>query len=268
MTTYSGPLKKMKTEPGNPVAYSMIVGENTVELNPYIGKNITLRWMNEIICLHCGKPIKKSFGQGYCYPCFISAPENEECVLRPELCRAHEGIARDMVWATEHCLQDHFVYLALTSDIKVGVTRMSQIPTRWIDQGAWKAVKIARTPNRYLAGVIEVELKKYLKDKTNWREMLTNKLAAQISLEEEKNKITTLFPDALQPYILQETEITEITYPVIRYPEKVTSIDIEKTGQITGMLTGIKGQYLMFNFKDVINIRKFGGYVAELIQPA
>jgi hypothetical protein len=242
----------------------MHIGESDVEMNQFIGKTVHLTWLNQINCLHCGKVTKKTFGQGYCYPCFISVPETEECVLRPELCRAHEGVARDMLWATEHCLQDHYVYFALSGDIKVGVTRQSQIPTRWIDQGAWKALTIAKTPNRYLAGMIEVELKKYYKDKTNWRDMLTNKLASGISFENEKTRIVTLLPDTLKPYLLNDTLSIEIDYPVISYPQKVTSIDIEKQGTLSGVLTGIKGQYLMFDYKNVINIRKYGGYVVEL----
>jgi hypothetical protein len=264
MMNYTGPIEKMSTELANPVKYILHIGEAEVEMNRLIGKTIKLHWLHKIQCMNCGKPTKKSFGQGYCYPCFLSVPETEECVLRPELCRAHEGIARDMVWATEHCLQDHYVYLALTSDIKVGVTRQSQIPTRWIDQGAWKAVKLAKTPNRYLAGLIEVELKKHLKDKTNWRYMLTNKNNTELLLENEKIRIAELFPDTLKQFVLPETEVIEINYPVIRYPEKVNSLDLEKQEIISGELTGIRGQYLMFDYTNVINIRKYGGYLLEL----
>lgn len=260
----SGPIDKMITDYSQPVKYVLPLGDNCVDMNLLIGKTITLSWQNEIRCLHCGKKTKKSFAQGYCYPCFISAPETEDCVLRPELCLAHEGVARDMEWATEHCLQDHFVYLALSSSVKVGVTRKTQIPTRWIDQGAWKALKLAKTPNRFLAGTIEVELKKHLTDKTNWREMLTNKNAIDVSLETEKERIARLFPDNLKQYLLQESEILEIDYPVLQYPQKVNSLDLEKTNTITGQLTGIKGQYLMFDYKDVLNVRKFGGYVIKL----
>jgi hypothetical protein len=263
--TYTGPIEKMATELANPVQYKLQIGDSLIEMNPLLGKQVQLKWLNKIQCMHCGKPTKKSFGQGFCYPCFMSAPETEDCVLRPELCRAHEGIARDMEWATEHCLQDHYVYLALTSDIKVGVTRQTQIPARWIDQGAWKAVKLAKTPNRYLAGLIEVELKQHIKDKTNWREMLTNKNNTAIFPEIEKQRLIALLPDNLKPYAISETELVEIQYPVIQYPKKVNSLDMEKINPITGLLTGIKGQYLMFDYKNVVNIRKYGGYVIELL---
>lgn len=260
---YTGPVSKMTVRLDNPVMYTLTLGEENVACNPLLGQKLTLTWKNEIRCMHCGRVTKKSFAQGYCYPCFVSIPETEECVLNPELCRAHEGIARDMEWAKEHCLQDHFVYLALSSELKVGVTRQSQIPTRWIDQGASKAIRLARTPNRYLAGCIEVELKKHLTDKTNWRNMLTNKLA-EMDLLEKKNLVANLLPETLGQYVTNEDEVVEINYPSLSVPAKVNSIDIEKKNPLTGILTGIKGQYLIFDNTIVINVRKYGGYVFEL----
>jgi hypothetical protein len=260
----SGMIQKMETEFENPVNYFLPFGDEKVNMNDLLGKTITLTWLNEIKCIGCGKSTKKSFGQGYCYPCFISSPETEECILHPELCLAHEGIARDMKFAEEHCLQDHFVYLALSSDLKVGVTRQSQVPTRWIDQGAWKAIKLAQTPNRYLAGVIEVELKNHLKDKTNWREMLKNILNTNIDLIAEKQRIGSLIKEENRQYLIHDDTIWEIKYPVVKYPEKPISIDFEKLTEVHGMLIGIKGQYLIFENGVVINIRKHNGYVVEL----
>ncbi|MDP4207179.1 MAG: DUF2797 domain-containing protein [Bacteroidota bacterium] len=260
---HTGAISKMITTPGTPVEYQLPVGDEFVAINPLLGKEISLTWKNEIRCINCGRVTKKSFAQGYCYPCFISIPETEECVLRPELCRAHEGIARDMVWATEHCLQDHFVYLALSSEVKVGVTRQSQIPTRWIDQGASQAIKLAKTPNRYTAGLIEVALKKHLTDKTNWRNMLLDKIAEGISLFEKKQQIGELLPAELTQYLCTDDTITEILYPSVSTPTKISSLDLEKLGTIQGTLTGIKGQYLIFDEGKVINVRKYGGYVVS-----
>jgi hypothetical protein len=262
---YTGVISKMVTELSLPVTYQLPVGEHMVKLNRLINSQVSIQWLHEIYCQNCGKSTKKSFGQGYCYPCFMSVPETEDCVLRPELCRAHEGIARDMDWATEHCLQDHFVYLALSSALKVGVTRKSQIPTRWIDQGASKAIKFAQTPNRYLAGVIEVELKKHLTDKTNWRHMLMNKIADEIDLLLQKKHINGLLPENLQEYLCSDDSITEIEYPNTAFPIKITSLDFEKEPLVTGKLTAIKGQYLIFNNEKVINIRKFGGYNVKVL---
>jgi Protein of unknown function (DUF2797) len=259
---YKGIISKMITELANPVQYKLPIGGEKVDMNSLLGSNISLTWLNEIHCLHCGKKIKKSFAQGYCYPCFISIPETEDCVLRPELCRAHEGVARDMDWATEHCLQEHYVYLALSSEIKVGVTRKSQIPTRWIDQGAYKIIKLAKTPNRYWAGLIEVELKKHLTDKTNWRNMLLNKVLTNISLIEEKKRIATLLPPVLVEYVDNDDVVIEPCYPIVSMPYKITSCDLEKE-PVRGKLNGIKGQYLIFDEGKVINIRKYGGYFVE-----
>jgi hypothetical protein len=260
----SGMMSKMITELANPVKYSLPLGEELIYMNDLLGHDISLTWLNEIHCINCGRTTKKSFAQGYCYPCFISIPETEDCVLRPELCRAHEGIARNMDWAREHCLQDHIVYLALSSEVKVGVTRISQIPTRWIDQGASKAIKLAQTPNRYLAGLIEVELKKHLTDKTNWRNMLMNKIDEDIELINKKRKIAEVLPNELKSYISPDDSITEMQYPSIATPTQITSVDLEKQ-PLKGKLTGIKGQYLIFDARNVINIRKYGGYIIEVV---
>src|SRR5208283_4354643 len=216
-------------------------GNGRVYMNDLIGQMITLTWLEQIHCMNCGTLTKKSFGQGYCYPCFISIPETEACVLNPELCRAQEGIARDMEYAKEHCLQDHFVYLALTSQVKVGVTRQSQIPTRWIDQGAWKAIKLAKTPNRYQAGLIEVALKNHMSDKTNWRDMLADKIDLTISLIDEKKNIGLLVPQESMQFITDDDTVVELTYPYLEKVKKITSLNLEKETLIQGRLIGIKG---------------------------
>ncbi len=259
-----GNLLKMSTEIQGDIQYSLNLGGQVLKMNNFISKEIKIEYLNEIHCIKCGRKTKTSFSQGFCYPCFTTAPETEECVLRPELCEAHNGIARDMDYATKHCLSDHVVYLALTSGVKVGVTRGSQVPTRWIDQGAWKAIKLAITPNRYLAGSIEVALKHHLNDKTNWRHMLTNKLAKEVDLIQEKDKAIELLHPDFQAYASDDDSILELSYPVIKYPEKVKSINFDKTPFIQDVLTGIKGQYLLFDSGAVLNIRKHGGYLVEI----
>lgn len=252
-------LLKMPTRLLLTVKYGIYTKEGIFELNPLIGKSIQLHFDGRINCIVCGKVTKKSFGQGFCYNCFISAPEAEACVLHPEQCKAHLGIARDMQWAQEHCLQPHFVYLSQTSNIKVGVTRASQIPTRWIDQGAVAAIIIAKTPYRQLAGEIEVLLKNYFSDKTLWQQMLKATLPDETTLLESKEKAITLLSKAFQDHIVDEV-ITKISYPVNFYPSKIKSIDLDKTPDYKGVLTGIKGQYLIFEDGYVINIRKYSGY--------
>ena len=257
-------LNKMETVFDSPIRYYMVEEDVKIDMNSFVGKTLSLSFTGQIFCIKCGRKTSKSFGQGYCYPCFVSSPENEECVLRPELCRAHEGIARDMDYAQEHCLKDHFVYLAASSAIKVGVTRMSQIPTRWIDQGASSAMKIAQTPNRYIAGLIEVALKKHLSDKTNWRLMLTNKIEENPAFNECISLVKSVLPDELQKYLLDNEPIVMLQYPVEKYPSKVDSVDLLKTPDLMGTLTGIKGQYLLFADGKVINIRKHAGFKVKL----
>lgn len=257
---YTGNLRKMRTELNTPVDYYLTFDSVELNINEFLGKQIELEYTGEINCVKCGKKTKKSFAQGFCYPCFKSAPEAEECVLRPELCRAHEGIARDLEYAEAHCLKDHFVYLSLTSGIKVGVTRKSQIPIRWIDQGAIAAVKLAKTPNRYTAGLIEVALKEHFADKTNWRNMLSYKINEDRDLEGKKKYAVSKLPEELKQYVIEENVIQEIEYPKLEIPPKVASLNFDKTPLVQGILTGIKGQYLVFNNKEVLNIRKFGGY--------
>lgn len=261
---YEGNIIKMRVEYDSPISYYLPVGDKEIFMNSLLEKHVSIKYKGKINCIKCGRGTKTSFAQGYCYPCFISAPETEECVIRPELCRAHEGIARDMEFAKGHCLIDHIVYIAGSSDIKVGVTRQTQVPTRWIDQGAKYAIKLAITPNRYLAGLIEVSLKDIFRDKTNWRYMLTNKIPEDISLVDEKNKAKFSMPETLKQYIIDDDEIFSFNYPVKEYPAKVKSISLEKSLEYTGELAGIKGQYLIFKDGNVLNIRKHGGYLVRL----
>ena len=258
---YSGTLLKMKTDLQNPVTYNLPIGDDLVLMNDLIGKYLVFDWQKEIYCISCGRKTNKSFAQGHCYPCFINSPETSECILRPELCEAQNGIARDIEWAEKHCLKDHYVYLAISSGVKVGVTRSSQIPTRWMDQGAWKAIKLAKTPNRYLAGLIEVKLKEYVSDRTHWQKMLKNKLIEGVNLLDKKDEMINYLSEDLKKYKSNNDEIIEINYPVNEYPEKVKSVGFDKIKEITGRLWGIKGQYLIFDDGIVLNIRKHTGYL-------
>ncbi len=260
-----GNMLKMNSFYDIPVRYSLMLDSNEIAINSLLEKEITIKYLHEIYCIRCGRKTSKSFAQGYCFPCFRSAPETEDCVIRPELCKAHEGISRDIDFARKHCLIDHYVYLAYTSNIKVGVTRITQIPTRWIDQGAIRAIKIAKTPNRYLAGRIEVLLKDHFRDKTNWRSMLHDiNINISTDLKIEKDKAIKLLPEEFRNYALPENEITEIQYPVQCIPSKIISIDLDKTDVITDVLCGIKGQYLIFKSGKVLNVRKYNGYRIEL----
>lgn len=258
-----GNLFKMLTEFSDPVQYKLPLNEKFIFMNELIGQKISIRYEGIINCIKCGKETKKSYNQGFCYSCFMTAPEADPAIVNPELDMAHLGISRDMEWAKTYSLVEHAVYLSLTSSVKVGVTRSSNLVTRWIDQGATQGIVIARTPYRHLAGVIEVALKQYFNDKTNWKDMLSNRTSGTTDLLAEKQRAYQFFPDELKMYISENEDIIRINYPISAFYPEVKSIDIEKIIVFSGILTGIKGQYLMFEDK-VLNIRKYGGYLVSI----
>lgn len=249
----------------SPIQYYLPVNDESVHLNPHIGKKISIKFLHKINCIGCGVETKKSFHQGYCYSCFISVPQTDEGVLKPEKDQSHLGISRDMEWAKNNSLIDHYVYLSLTGDIKVGVTRHTQIPDRWIDQGAIKAIKLAKTPYRQLAGLIEVELKKHVSDKTNRNKMLMA-TSSDINLTEKKKELSLLLPEEFKQYITLDNRITNIMYPFNNNGiDKFKTFNLdENTNEINGKLIGIKAQYLIFENGQVINIRKHNGYLVEI----
>ena len=232
-------------------------------MNQLLNKEITINFEG-FQCLNCGKK-KKIFRQGFCYDCFYSSPAVGDWIMKPELSTAHLGIAdRDLDYESKVQLQPHIVYLALSSEVKVGVTRKTQVPTRWIDQGAEKALTIVEVPNRYLAGITEVALKNHFADKTNWRKMLTNDIAS-IDLVVEKLKLQELLPNEVQDFFYSDkNDLYEMHYPVLEYPKKINSLSLDKTPNFKGVLIGIKGQYLIFGDGTVFNIRSSEGYVVSL----
>ena len=252
-------LQKMKTHLKDCVEYEIEYEKNSLNMNALINKELTLTHSGKIICSSCQKQTKKSFMQGFCYPCMIKVPEASECIIKPELCRGHEGIGRDPDWEEKYHNKPHYVYLAKSSAIKVGVTRDSQVPTRWIDQGAIEAITIAETPNRYLSGCLEIALKEYITDRTGWQKMLKNEVTDQCLIKKVK-EITNYIPTEFKQYVIKDKTHKHIQYPVEKYPVKVKSINLDKTPIYSGILKGIKGQYLIFEDNHVINIRKYTGY--------
>ncbi|CAN1564540.1 Protein of unknown function DUF2797 [Flavobacteriaceae bacterium] len=261
--TYEGVLKKMQTEFENPIQYYLIFQDSFLNVNQLLNKNIEINFVG-YQCLNCGKK-KKIFRQGFCYDCFFSSPAVGDWIMKPELSTAHLGIQdRDLAYEEKVQLQPHIVYLALSSEVKVGVTRNTQVPTRWIDQGAEKAIAIVEVPNRYLAGITEVALKNHFADKTNWRKMLTNDIV-HIDLIEERSKLEQLIPAEVREYFYSEkNDLYEMNYPVLEYPNKINSLSLDKTPNFKGKLTGIKGQYLIFEDGTVFNVRSSEGYVVRI----
>lgn len=252
----------MKTEFAAPIQYFLVFENDFLQMNQLLDKNIKLEFLG-YECLNCheDKPI---FRQGYCYDCFYKTPMTGDWIMRPELSTAHlEKEDRDLEYEKQVQLQPHVVYLANSSNVKVGVTRKSQIPTRWIDQGAHEAMEIVETPNRYLAGITEVALKAHIADKTNWRTMLKNEIKDE-NLAEIREKLKKFVPQEAQAYFLKDNKETELLFPVLRYPDKIKSLNLKKTLSYSGKLKGIKGQYLIFEDNTVFNVRNNEGFVVGI----
>ena len=259
---YQGTLSKMQTEFGNPIQYYLVFENSFLNINQLLGKDIEIEFQG-YQCLNCGKA-KKIFRQGFCYDCFMSSPAVGDWIMKPELSTAHLDIEdRDLEYEKRVQLQPHVVYLALSSEVKVGVTRKTQVPTRWIDQGAVQAIPIVEVPNRYLAGITEVALKNHFADKTNWQKMLKNEVP-NMDLISERNKVFDWLPTEVQDYFPKEEKIIQLDFPVLQYPKKVTSLNLDKTPNFSGTLTGIKGQYLLFEDGTVFNVRTYEGYVVKM----
>ncbi|WP_459211386.1 DUF2797 domain-containing protein [Aquimarina rhabdastrellae] len=260
---YQGVLRKMQTEIGSPIQYFLIFDNDFIQVNQLLDKEITLKFV-KYQCLACGEN-KKIFRQGYCYDDFYKQPDVGDWIMRPELSQAHLGIEdRDLEYEKKVQLQPHIVYLANSSNVKVGVTRKTQVPTRWIDQGAHEAIEIVEVPNRYLAGITEVALKEHVADKTNWRKMLKNEIEDE-DLKVQREQLKEFIPEEAKEYFIASNEETTLEFPVLKYPEKVKSLNLEKTPEYTGVLKGVKGQYLIFDDNTVFNVRNSEGYVVDLM---
>jgi len=257
----------MVTRDTTPVHYTLPVGDDRVDMSARIGQTMKFEWHNEIQCIHCGRLTKKSFNQGYCYPCFRRLAQCDRCIVKPELCHYHEGTCREPEWGEAHCLIPHTVYLSNSSGLKVGITRGLDASTRWIDQGASQALAIRVVPDRRSAGTVEVLLKEHVADKTDWRKMLKGTPVALDLNTEYQRLMATLraaSPDKEMPGQPSAcAEAVEFQYPVTAYPEKVKAHNLEKNPILEGTLVGIKGQYLIFE-GSVINVRKYGGYVVSV----
>lgn len=259
---YEGVLTKMKTELADTVQYYLIFDQDFLNVNQVLNKTLSINFLH-YYCLNCQKE-KKVFTNGVCYQCFSTLPEMGEWVMRPELSTAHLGQEnRDLEYEQKAQLQPHIVYLANSSNVKVGVTRKSQVPTRWIDQGAHEAIEVVEVPNRYLAGITEVALKEHVSDKTNWRRMLTNDLK-DLDLQQIREDLKPHLPEEVKEYYLANSQELEIKFPVVSYPIKCRSLNLQKTPFYEGVLKGIKGQYLIFEDGTVFNVRKHEGYGVAL----
>ncbi|SES66371.1 DUF2797 domain-containing protein [Thalassotalea agarivorans] len=267
----SGPIRKMKTALDNgQVQYSLPVGDSLVAMNELIGQTVNIHFLNEIRCQHCDRKTKKSYSQGYCFPCMQSLARCDMCIMKPETCHFEKGTCREPEWGQENCMIPHYVYLANTSGLKVGITRHSQIPTRWCDQGATQALPIFKVASRIQSGLVETALAEFIADKTNWRAMLKGNNEA-IDLKAKASELIPLIAERLSQLKLTygsdaieqlDEDIIDLDFPVTEFPTKITSFNLDKAPIVSGVLQGIKGQYLLLD-TGVINMRKFTSYFVD-----
>jgi hypothetical protein len=263
-----GRLEKMAAIHEATIRYELVLNHQRVPLNNLIGQTVTLKHTGNLHCLHCNMPMKKSFNQGYCYPCFSRLAQCDMCMMKPETCHHAFGTCRDTKWAESFCFQPHIVYLSNTSGLKVGITRHTQIPTRWIDQGAIQALPIFKVTTRRMSGLIESLIAKHVADKTQWQRMLKHQIEP-LDLIAERDKLLAICADELNQLnqneieFLADANVVDLNYPIEIAPTKVSALNFDKTPHISGVLNGIKGQYLIFE-KGVLNVRKFGGYEIQI----
>jgi len=259
---FQGTLTKMKTEIGCPIQYYLVFEQDFIHINQLLDKKVSISFLG-YECMNCKKE-KKIYRQGFCYDCFFEIPQAADWIIHPEKSQAHLGIEdRDLAYEKAVQLKPHIVYLANSGNVKVGVTRKTQIPTRWIDQGAHKALEIAELPNRYLAGITEVALKNYVGDKTNWRTMLKNEIQEQ-DLCSWRDRLKQHIPQEALPYFIDNTKETILEFPVLQYPTKLKTLNLIKTPEYSGTLKGVKGQYLIFEDDTVFNVRSNEGFVVSI----
>ena len=259
---YKGVITKMQTEFLDPIQYYLVFENDFIHVNQLLNTSIKIKLIGQQ-CLSC-KLDRPIYRQGFCKSCFFDKPIAGDWIMRPELSTAHlDKEDRDLAYEKKIQLQPHIVYLANSSNVKVGVTRKSQVPTRWIDQGAHEAIEIVEVPNRYLAGITEVALKAHVADKTNWRKMLSNDIE-DVDLLTWRNNLRAFIPDEVKDYFIENNSETHLKFPVGQYPEKPNSLNLKKLIQYTGKLVGIKGQYFIFEDQTVFNVRANEGLVVEL----
>lgn len=267
-TGIAGAVRKMRTKLADPVQYTMLLDAQEIPLNEHLGRRLQLQYRGTINCINCNRKTSKSFNQGYCYPCFTKLAQCDSCIVSPEKCHYAAGTCREPQWGEEHCMIEHFVYLANTSGLKVGITRGTQVPTRWMDQGATQARTVFRVATRLHSGLVESVFKAHIPDKTHWQAMLKGN-AEPCDLELARCNLMATCAHELDELsqrhgiqavtALPDTPEVHIQYPVLEFPTKVSAFNLDKTPLVEGTLLGIKGQYLMFD-TGVINMRKYGGY--------
>ncbi|MDB5085405.1 MAG: hypothetical protein JWN30_2291 [Bacilli bacterium] len=264
---HAGYLRSLRHEVASPIAYYLQFDNGEVPLNSWIGNQVVIDFANQRSCIVCNRTVKKLYNNGYCYPCFSTLAECDLCIVKPHECHYDQGTCRDNEFAHTHCMIPHLVYLAVSSGVKVGLTRKNRELIRWVDQGAIRAVPIAETPTRKIAGELEMAIAQFLPDKTDWRKMLRGDIG-EVDLLSIRRTLRDRLPEQFHGYLLENEQIREFLYPLDQEPPKLKSMSLDATPSISGVLLGVKGQYLILDC-GVLNMKKHSGYrvILEFGQP-
>jgi hypothetical protein len=270
MRVVEGPLQRLAIEAGDPVCYTLAVGGavgggsdgaatgDQMALNPVLCTGLEIRFLHALSCRFCDSATAKSYGGGYCYPCFKRLARCDLCVMSPDRCHYHHGTCREPEWGEAFCMQPHIVYLANSSGPKVGITRDGRQIGRWLDQGACQGVPILATSTRQIAGIAEVNLAGYLPDRTDWRRLVAGDAEPVdlLALRDELKREMTTLPDGA--HWLDEQPVS-LVYPVARYGHRLKRLRLDEEPVISGNLMGIKGQFLLFEH-GVFNVSQHASY--------
>ncbi|MDH3004553.1 MAG: DUF2797 domain-containing protein [Candidatus Shikimatogenerans sp. JK-2022] len=207
------------------------------------------------------------FKDGFCKNCYF---ENFYLgIYHPIKCTSHLNIEyKNLKYEKTIELQKHIIYISITGNTKVGITIKNNFYNRLMDQGAIKAIIIAITPNRYLSGKIEKISKNFISDRTNYINMLTNNFKKDINLIKIKKKIFKFilkYYTIYKNFLYKNNKIYKFYYPVLKYPtNKIYNFSFRNNLRLKEKLIGLKGQYLIFTNKKVLNIRNHIGYYLNL----
>jgi hypothetical protein len=226
----------------------------TKALNEWLGRGLRIEYRQRILCCHCGSQTPRSYGGGYCYPCFRSLARCDLCVVSPARCHYHLGTCREPAWGEAFCMQPHVVYLANSSGPKVGITGADGAVSRWLDQGASQGLVIARTASRHLAGVVEAQLAQLISDRTDWRLLLQGD-RPPVDLPALRDRLMERLGRLPEGVAWQTAEpVVTLSYPVLAYPRQLLRLRLDRHPVVAGRLLGAKGQYLLFEH-GVFNVR-------------
>ena len=269
-----GNIRKMITSPSSTIGeeveykfqmFDVLKEQPLVDINDWVGKELTWKFDGVVNCVVTGEAMNQAYRMGMSQKAFFESPISCPSIINPELSTIHTGVAlRDRDFEERYHNVPHVVYLSRTNKLKVGVTGLGREQFRWNDQGAVEGIQLCVTPYRQLAGEIEVALKEHMNDKTHWLGMLKDVTRFPDELLELKDECFELLGPNYEPFFSDDDTVHSINYPVQKYPLKVKSLKLNKEPNGTGVISGIKGQYLILEDGRVMNVRAHEGCRVEL----